>query len=263
MILRIETEVVDRRREAEMLARRLGLRIAADGADAGADVDVNVIFAMRDDGLELRSAAPKMKPGTGLRIDFTWLARRGRGGRGSAGANLSRNQPLAKAIGRETRTVLDATAGLGKDSALLAAMGFEVTALERHPILANMLDEALAAAMHEPAITALLGARLKFIHRDARRVLPQIGHRFDCVYLDPLFPPKRKASALAKKEIRLIRALVGDDDDAGELLALARKHAPRVVVKRPTHAPPLADDVNVSLGGKLVRYDLYVRGKGA
>jgi 16S rRNA (guanine1516-N2)-methyltransferase len=246
--LRIETEDRDRRRVAESLARRLGLRMIAD---AGSDACGDFTLAMRDDGLELRSAMPRMKPGTGLSIDFHWLRHRR--------ANLTRQQPLAKAVGRDTRTVLDATAGLGQDAALLAAMGFKVTAVERHPILAAILDAALRDAAIDPVIATRLGGRLAFVHQDARVMLAAGSRQFDCVYLDPMFPPKRKASALARKEIRLVRALVGDDDDAGELLALARAHARRAVVKRPAHAPPLAEDVTGSIAGKLARYDLYVR----
>jgi 16S rRNA (guanine1516-N2)-methyltransferase len=62
-----------------------------------------------------------------------------------------------------------------------------------------------------------------------------------------------------KKEIRLLRDLVGDDTDAPELLEISRGIArDRVVVKRPDDAPPLAPDPDMSLTGKLVRYDVYL-----
>ncbi len=249
-VLRIETQEPERRREAEALARELSLAmIEHDQRSVGKDA---LTLAMRDNGLELRDASTH--PGRGLRIDFTHLAKRGRGV-----ANLSRRQPLARAIGRHTAAVLDATAGLGQDAALLAAMGFHVTAAERHAILAAMLREALSRALqHEPS-HKLLDDRLHMIHADAREVLNRRRATFDCVYLDPMFPPKRKASALAKKEIRLVRALVGDDPDARELLDVARASAKRVVVKRPTWAGPLANDVTASIAGKLTRYDVYTR----
>ncbi|HSD97968.1 MAG TPA: class I SAM-dependent methyltransferase, partial [Sulfuricaulis sp.] len=81
----------------------------------------------------------------------------------------------------------------------------------------------------------------------------------EVIYLDPMFPPKRKKSAAVKKEMRLLRDLVGDDPDAKELLEISRHVAlDRVVVKRPDHAPPLAPDPSMSLAGKLVRYDVYL-----
>ena len=84
----------------------------------------------------------------------------------------------------------------------------------------------------------------------------------DVVYLDPMFP-LRKRSALAKKEMRVLRRLVGDDEDAGELLEVARRAARRrVVVKRTPEAPPLAAAPTMSYRGKLVRYDVYLARSG-
>ncbi|MCH8243114.1 MAG: class I SAM-dependent methyltransferase, partial [Planctomycetes bacterium] len=60
--------------------------------------------------------------------------------------------------------------------------------------------------------------------------------------------------------MRVCRRLVGDDDDATALLAIARKIANRrVVVKRHRHAAPLAPDASVTYKGTVVRYDAYVR----
>jgi hypothetical protein len=74
--------------------------------------------------------------------------------------------------------------------------------------------------------------RLHFAHADSRAQLLAMSEADeapppDAVYLDPMFPPKRKASALAKKSIRMVRALVGDDDDALELFAAALRSSPR------------------------------------
>ncbi len=217
------------------------------------DAAGGLTLALRDDGLELRDI--DTRPGRGLRLDFTQLSKRGR-----ASANLSRRQPLARAIGRDARRVIDATAGLGQDAALLAAMGFEVTGIERSNVLAAMLNEAMGRAENDPPTAKMLGNRLRFQHGDARKLLAGGAlEAVDCVYLDPMFPPKRKASALAKKEIRQVRALVGEDEDAAELLSAARRTARRVVVKRPTYAPPLASDIATMIEGNLVRYDVYVR----
>lgn len=249
--MRIETSGPERVREAMELAAGLGLRVDDKAHLRGRPLQDELILAMRPDGLELRDTA--MKPGKGLRIDLTHLARR----RGAA--NLSRRQPLARAMGRGTRLVIDATAGLGHDAALLAAMGFHVTAIERDAILAALLTDALQRAAADAATANLLANNLRVVHAEARDVLARGDVPADCIYIDPMFPPKRRASALAKKEIRLVRALVGDDDDAAELLAAARQQARRVVVKRPTYAPPLAENPSAQIAGKLVRYDMYLR----
>ncbi len=171
--------------------------------------------------------------------------------------NLSRRQPLARAIGKKNRTVLDATAGYCQDALLLALMGFHVTAIERSPVVAVLARDGLQRfAAHTGTKPA---HRIDLVTGDARALLPAAATRPDTIYLDPMFPPKRKKSAAVKKEMRLLRELVGDDPDALELLEISRRVAlDRVVVKRPDDAPPLAPGPSMSLPGKLVRYDVYL-----
>lgn len=247
-VIAIETKEPAMRDIARKLARKADMKIASE---AGTPPDDDVMtLAMRDAGWELRDIGDR--PGRGFRIDFSHVLR--------GGSNRSRRQPLARAMGRGARTIIDATAGLGHDAALLAAMGFEVTAIERNAVLAAMLEDAVRRAASDERLTRALGDRLRVVHADAREALAadQFGS-VDCVYFDPMFPPKRKASALAKKEIRLVRELVGEDEDAGELLAIARRAAPRVAVKRPHHALPLASGVSATIEANLVRYDVYIR----
>jgi 16S rRNA (guanine1516-N2)-methyltransferase len=228
---------------AARLADALALPLATDEAGT-----FELLLVVDDDGLALRAPGDR----TGVRADVSFVAGRS--------ANLSRRQALARAIGRRTRTVLDATAGLGHDAALLAAIGFEVTAVERAPVIAALLEDGLARALAEPAVSAVLDGRLAVRGGvDARAVLADMDPPPDAVYIDPMFPPKRKASALAKKRIRMVRSVVGDDDDAADLLARARQAAgQRVVVKRPTDAGPLAGPAPAScIETKLVRYDVY------
>jgi len=57
----------------------------------------------------------------------------------------------------------------------------------------------------------------------------------------------------------MIRELVGEDDDALQVLEAARQSPTRrVVMKRPDHVPPLMEDTAARFEGKLVRYDVYV-----
>lgn len=175
-----------------------------------------------------------------------------------ASNTLARNrllarEPLARALGRDTRRVIDATAGFGGDSVRLASR-CQVTAIERHPAVAALLRDGVHRAERGGALDP---GRIRVISGDARALLPRLAPECDAVFLDPMFPPKRKRSAAVRKEQRLLRALVGDDTDAAELLAVARACVRRVIVKRPLHAPPLAPRPSTSYTGKLVRYDLY------
>ena len=210
-------------------------------------------LALREDRLELRDS--ETKPGRGVSADFSALNPHEARRRGVS----SHNQPLARAIGKDATIVLDATAGLGHDSALLACLGYRVVAVERSPIMAALLRDGLRRALEVDAVRDRFGDAIQIIDADARDVLNGGEIQPDAVYIDPMFPPRRKASALSKKSIRLARAIVGDDEDAAELVETARRRCRRVVVKRPTYAAPLAAKPTASITGKLVRYDLYAR----
>jgi len=173
-------------------------------------------------------------------------------------------QPLARALALRhgKPVVLDATAGLGADTFLLATLGCTVTAVERSPVVHCLLRDGLLRAQESdsPLVRATTD-RITLLRGDSREVLAQLAPETapDVVYLDPMYPPRKKASALAKKQMRILRLLAGDDEDAGELLVRARQVAGRrVVVKRQRHAPPLARDRIVAHGGKTTRYDVYL-----
>lgn len=172
-----------------------------------------------------------------------------------APASPSKKQPLGRAVGRRTRSVVDATAGWGDDAGRLAAMGYSVTMLERNPIMAALLRNAVDRAAGRSG-----GARLQMIECDAVEYLGARADAWDCVYLDPMFPPKRRTSTLAKRPLRLLRELAGDDPDSDRMFEAAMRAAgKRVVVKRPDHAAPLFGKPAETVTGKLVRYDVYFR----
>ena len=84
-------------------------------------------------------------------------------------------------------------------------------------------------------------------------------NQVDVIYLDPMFP-ERKKSALVKKEMRLFKRLAGEDNDADQLLKSAlASSASRVVVKRPKGAPVLASlKPTHEIKAKKFRYDVYL-----
>lgn len=174
----------------------------------------------------------------------------------------SRRQPIAQAVGLRggAVTVVDATAGLARDSFLLACLGCTVTAIERSPVLAALVRDGLIRAVHHsPQLEAVL-ARFNLVLGDARSILRNMtdSDAPDTVYLDPMYPPGKK-SALVKKEMRICRRLVGDDPDAGELFeAACRAAKKRVVVKRQLHALPLGPEPTTTHRGTRVRYDVYL-----
>jgi len=229
---------------AETLARELALPCVAT---PGGEFDL--LLVLTHERLELRDARnARVGP---VYADHAGLDLR------PYGRNLSRRQPLARAFGKKAHTVVDATAGYGQDALLLALMGFRVTAIERSGVIAALARDGLRRFEADTAVS--LSNRLRLVTGDARTLLTALPQRPDAVYLDPMFPPKRRKSAAASKEMRLLRELVGDDPDAPELLDTARAVArERVVVKRPDDAPPLAPHPDINFPGKLVRYDVYL-----
>lgn len=174
-----------------------------------------------------------------------------------------RGQALARAVGVKgpfLPSIIDATAGLGKDAFVLACLGCRVTLLERSPIIAALLQNGMQRALADAEVAQIVGNQMQLFNTDARTYLSSSNPpRADVIYLDPMFPERSK-SALVKKEMRLFKAIVGDDSDASELLALALTRAHRrVVVKRPRLAPPLqGPGAAYSLQGKSIRYDIYL-----
>jgi 16S rRNA (guanine1516-N2)-methyltransferase len=239
---------------AATLASRLGFALRDDDPPAP-----RFVLLLCRDGLELRDR--KVAPGKGMRVDFVggYHGYRRRFGGG-------RTQPLGRAIGLKrgaTPRVLDATAGLGKDGFVLATLGCSVTLCERSPVFAALLEDGIRRAAYDPGIGTLVRQHLQLKIGDSRTILPRLAARSfpDVIYLDPMYP-RRDRRALVKAELRTIRALVGDDTDAGGLLdqalALARARC-RVVVKRPAKAPALTGPApSHAIHSPDTRYDVYL-----
>jgi 16S rRNA (guanine1516-N2)-methyltransferase len=212
---------------------------------------LSIIFD--EHGCALASPDDRIKP---IRVDFSSGSvnhrRKFGGGKG---------QLIAKAVGIKSGIyprILDATAGLGKDSFVLASLGCNVTMIERSPVIAALLKAGLSLGSSHPEVAEILG-RMHLITEDAVTWLhTQPRNDLEVVYLDPMFPHREK-SALVKKEMRLFRTIVGDDTDASALLAAAISKAKyRVVVKRPRKAPAIEGiSPSYMLEGKSSRYDIY------
>ncbi len=177
-----------------------------------------------------------------------------------------RQQSLARAVGikgQPALTVIDATAGLGRDAFILASLGCQVRLIERSPLIHALLADGLHRALAVPEIAAIVRARMHLISGDAQGFLAQFDFRgAEVIYLDPMFPKKDKSS-LVKKESQVLRQLIGSDPDADKLLTLALSKAQRrVVVKRPRLAPFLVNkSPSFSLSGKSSRFDIYLTAK--
>jgi 16S rRNA (guanine1516-N2)-methyltransferase len=167
---------------------------------------------------------------------------------------------LAQALGRKTKTVIDATTGWGQDSLCMFRMGYQVSCIERSPIMAELLTDGFNRLSQQDWVQRLQLPTPPLQTGNAIDLLANLSTPPDCIYLDPMFPPKRKKSALAKKAMVILRDLLGDDTDKAQLFSIAlQATAKRVVVKSPDDAEPLGGKPSESFSGKLLRYDVYLK----
>ena len=195
-----------------------------------------------------------------ITVDF--LGGKSRHRRQSGGGEL-----LLKALGvttNSTISVLDATAGLGRDAFVIASHGATVTLLEQCSIVFLLLDRAITTGK---AIGSDVEQQvLNRMHLLSNNSIDYFSyHSADVVYLDPMFPVRKK-SALVKKEMRILQKLlphIDDNETQAKALFEAGYNAAiyRVVVKRPLKAPLLSDKKKPAfqLKGKSVRFDVYTK----
>ena len=189
-----------------------------------------------------------------LRGDFTRMLPRIKAGRLNSEL-LVKAAKIKKAEGE--LTAVDATAGLGEDSLLLAAAGFNVTLYERNPVVYELLKDALERAAQIPELTPVV-ARMTAVHADSVAGMASLETPPDVILLDPMFPARQK-SALVKKKLQMIQKLEQPCDDEITLLLTAMEAKPKkLIVKRPPKGDYLAGlKPDHSIEGKAVRFDCF------
>lgn len=216
------------------LAAQLNLQVQQDCLEG--------LFLSRE-GLGLKMAAFNL-----LLADFspsTWSKRK----------NEGKKQGLIRACKPASGVkIIDATAGWGRDSAILASFGAEVLMIERNAIMASLLADALErrAALEQEQM------KLSLHHGDALSYLSGLAPEDypDIIYIDPMHPSRTKA-ALVKKEMQVLQDLIGPDEDALELIQMARQRTKiKVVVKWPQKTPALLP-TSTCIAGKTIRFDIY------
>jgi 16S rRNA (guanine1516-N2)-methyltransferase len=222
------------RDRAEVLADRLGYKL-----DKEAPV---CLYVSREQlFLKTKNFAP-------LAADFsaaTWHKRKAEGKKQA----VVRACKPAKGI-----KIIDATGGWGRDAAILASYGAELTLLERNPLMAVLLEDALAHRSEQDKelmhVSLVEGDAIAYL-----RTLNQSDFA-DVVYIDPMHPVRSK-SALVKKDMQILQQIVGPDEDAVELIQMARiRVKQRVVVKWPQKIKALLA-ADACIDGKTVRFDIY------
>lgn len=207
--------------------------------------------------------------GVRLGIDFTTSKTRHRMTEVAKGI-----QPLARALGLSAHRrhygtlpiIIDATGGLGQDAWALAAYGCEVCIVEQHPIVHALLANALArAAADEP--NRDIARRIRLVYSSAQDCLLHLAPALvaHAIYLDPMYPERKRKKADSRKGMQILHALLGPADDTQDscLLQIALQcPVRRIVVKRPRGAPTLGSAVEFDaqltcIESPNTRHDVY------
>lgn len=242
---------------ADELATTLGINKTSIG-----EPDCDLLLAVTRERLELRvlQGEVDLVGGHAVFADLTAIDTTSPAGR-------KLDMPLLKAVGikkgnAHRPAVIDCTAGLGEDAWLLASHGCTVTAIERQPVIAALLDDAIKRAVKvKPEIAQGLTLNKSNAVDWIASASSHQSQAPDALVLDPMFPTGRKAKE--RKPMRVLRMLAGDDDDAPALLdAALMTDVHRVCVKRPLHAPVIENTQrpkpDVVYKGKAVRFDVYL-----
>lgn len=258
-IIKISFSSQNLKTDAEALAAKLGLVLLGSSGDKKLSSTADYLLKFKPDGLCLEST--RQGDHGPIRCDFDSGASTHR--RKHGGGN---GQSIAKAVGVSGKFmphVLDLTAGMGSDGFVLATLGCQLTLLERNSIVYSLLDDGLQranlAGMGDSALADVV-ARIDLLEADSLTYLQSLepAQSPDVIYLDPMFPARKK-SAKVKKEMQAFHGIVGADEDAADLLALALQRAKyRVVVKRSVAAGHLGEITpSYSREGKTTRFDVY------
>lgn len=168
---------------------------------------------------------------------------------------LSRGQPLAKAIGcknKESVKVLDLTAGWGQDAFLLAGLGYQVVAIESHPLIFAFLLAAISKENFKKpnSLQFMLDNSLNYLKNIKEEDKP------DVIYIDPMFKGKK---SLSSRPLKILETLVGPSHQAEQMFQQALTKAnKKVVVKRHRLEPEKQGAVKLcTFAGRSVCYDVF------
>ncbi len=175
--------------------------------------------------------------------------------------------------------VIDATAGFGHDSLILASTGAQVIMLEQQPLMALLLLAEQQRMSQQPNWQKLM-SRLRIINIDALSYFASMQNSvikketaINVVYLDPMFPAdsyqdsKTGKGAKVGKQMQALHHLaqpptLGQEiallNNARAVVTINKENHSRVIVKRPQQAPFIANETpDESWHNTAVRFDGY------
>lgn len=174
--------------------------------------------------------------------------------------NIGINQDLFRAVGinKDTKTIVDTTAGLGKDSFLFSLYGTNIIMLEQNSLIYNITKDAINRAVNNKELSNFV-KKIQFFNCNSIDFLKNNDVKPDCVYLDPMFPKTNK-NALSKKEMQIFHnlAFYGNNEELFNVSMEKTKN--RVVIKRKINSEYLVNkEPDFKIKGRVIRFDIYLK----
>ncbi|MEC9205706.1 MAG: class I SAM-dependent methyltransferase [Pseudomonadota bacterium] len=163
------------------------------------------------------------------------------------------NISLKKIFKNEGSSILDCTAGFGRDGFILASLGFNVTMIERNPIITLLLRNGIKRSISQ------VKNNLCLLYGDSYEYLKTYNDFFDYIYIDFMFK-KIKNTSLSSKYDEVLKILANDKKNRIRLLEIAKEKCKnKVIVKGSKNLNSITGvDPDYSVKTNLVRYDIFL-----
>jgi len=165
-------------------------------------------------------------------------------------AHLNAELVIKAVLGKKKQatTIMDCTAGFGKDSYLMSLTGSQVIAYESNPVMYALLKDGLNRFNID---------NISLRKKDALREIKLS----DCevIYIDPMYPATKK-TAKNNKHMMFLQTFVGHQADMAEELFIQAmlSDAKKIVIKRPVKAAFVMNKKpTFQVTGKAARFDVY------
>ena len=207
----------------------------------------NLSINFNKDGIELINAS--YKEAVSISIDFLDEAINNK-----IKSRLSGKKDIfSKLFPIKNSTLLDCTAGYGRDSYVLRSMGFNITMIENSPIMSLLLNDALKK---------LKLSNFKMYHGNSYDYLNHSEKYYDYIYIDFMFD-KLKKNSLSSKNDETLKLISFQENNKNNLIRLAIKKAnSRVVVKEPKYSLSNILKPEYTIKTKLLNFNIYKGSNG-
>ena len=152
-----------------------------------------------------------------------------------------------KLFPKKNRTVLDCTAGLGRDGIMISKLGYDVTMIERNPILILLINNFLKRNVNIKA---------KLFYGDSLSYITSTKMIFDYIYIDFMFDKKKKSKP--SKYDSFLRSMDNHNVNKIKFIENILKYCKdRVIVKEPIKSDSNIVSYDFEIKTKLIRYKIF------